>query len=384
MIQIALAVVLVGSAGLMLRTFRNLVGTDTGYRAQHVFYGVTVLRHSRYPRFEQQELFFRKLLNELRATPGVERAAVSTGVPFVGQYDGASVESRESATGQRGSQLVGDSNPVSPEYLEAMGVKLMAGRLILESDTGDAPKIAVVDETLAKALWPGQNAVGHFLNVDDPAKPVWRQVVGVIAAVRNHSLDTAAYPSVFLPLAQTTGYVNFVVIQSQASTAQVAQLVRSAVASVDADQGVFFVQSISDLVGGTVAVRRFLFIVLSFFGAAALMLSALGIYGLISFLAASRTREVGIRMALGATRADIGRMVVAQGIRLTAVGAGAGVVAFALLGRLLSGMLFGVPSFDAMTIAFAVVMLGMAAAVAALIPAWRSTRVQPMAALRME
>jgi putative ABC transport system permease protein len=383
-IQIALAVVLVSGAGLMLRTFRNLISTDTGYHASHVYYGVTVLRHSRYPQPGQQAAFFAKLLDELRATPGVEAAAVSTGMPMVQQFDGAGFEARESATGQPGSQLQGDSNSVSPEYMEMMGVRLLAGRLIRETDTADAPKVAVIDQTLANALWPHQSAIGHFLNADDPAKPVWRQVVGVVAATRNHSLDIAAYPTAFLPLVQTRGVVNFVVIKTQASTAQAAQLLRSAVENVDADQGVFFVQSYSDLVGDTIAVRRFLFIVLVFFGAAALTLAALGIYGLISFIAVSRTREVGIRMALGATRSDIGRLVVAQGVRLTAAGAGAGVVAFALLGRLASGLLYGVPSFDAATIVFAVAALGSAAAIAALIPAWRSTRVQPVAALRTE
>jgi putative ABC transport system permease protein len=383
-IQIALAVVLVSGAGLMLRTFHNLLSTNTGYDASRVYYGVTVLRPSRYPKFEQQQMFFRRLLNELRATPGVEAAAVSTGLPFIGQYYSVNIGARESVRGNRGALLVGDTDSVSPEYLEMMGVKLIAGRLIRETDTADSPKVAVVDQTLANALWPGQNAIGHSFNVDDPSKPVWRQVVGVIAPTRNRSLDAAPHPSSFVPLAQTTGYVNFVVIKTQASTAQVAQLLRSAVATIDTDQGVFFVQSISDLVGGTIAVRRFLFTVLAFFGAAALLLATLGIYGLISFIAASRTREVGIRIALGATRGNIGTLVAAQGIRLTLIGVAAGVTAFALLGRLLSGILYGVPSFDVVTVVVAVGVLGTTATVAALIPAWRSTLVQPVTALRME
>jgi putative ABC transport system permease protein len=383
-IQIALAVVLVSGAGLMLRTFRNLLSVDTGYQANHVYYGVTVLRPSRYAQFEQRQLFFRKLLDELRATPGVELAAVSTGLPFVGQYYRANIEARETATGQRGSELAGDTDSVSPQYLEAMGVKLIEGRLIRESDTSDSPKVVVVDQTLASALWPGQNSIGHFLNLDDPAKPVWREVVGVIAPTRNRGFDVAPRPSTFVPLAQTTGYVNFVVVKSHYSTAQVARVLRSTVASVDADQGVFFVQSFSDLTSGTIAVRRFLFQVLAFFGVAALMLAALGIYGLISFIAVSRTREVGIRIALGATRGNIGRLVVAQGIRLTVMGIGGGVLAFAFLGRLLSSMLYGTPSFDIPTVVLAVATLGSVAAIAALIPAWRSTRVQPVTALRTE
>lgn len=383
-IQIALAVVLVSGAGLMLRTFRNLLSADTGYQADHVYYGVTVLRPSRYAQFEQRQLFFRKLLDELRATPGVELAAVSTGLPFVGQYYRTNMEARETATGQRGSQLAGDTDSVSPQYLEAMGVKLIGGRLIRESDTANSPKVDVVDQTLANALWPGQNAIGHFLNLDDPAKPVWREVVGVISPTRNRGLDVAPRPSTFVPLAQTAGYVNFVIVKARASTAQVAQILRSAVANVDTDQGVFFVQSFSDLIAGTIAVRRFLFIVLAFFGAAALVLAALGIYGLISFIAASRTREMGIRIALGATRGNIGRLVVAQGIRLTLMGLGGGVLAFAILGRLLSSMLYGTPSFDIPTVALAVATLGSAAVIAALIPAWRSARVQPVTALRTE
>ena len=383
-IQVALAVVLVSGAGLMLRTFRNLLSADTGYQADHVYYGVTVLQPSRYPKFEQQALFFQRLLNELRAAPGLEAAAVSTGLPFIGQYYSGNVEARESTTVNSGTQLVSDTDSVSPEYLEMMGVKLLAGRLIRETDTADSPKVAVVDQTLANALWPGQNAIGHFFNMDDPAKPVWRQVVGVIAPTRNRSLDAAPRLSSFVPLAQTTGYVNFVVIKTQASTAQVAQLLRRAVSNVDADQGVFFVQSFSDLIAGTIAVRRFLFIVLAFFGAAALMLAALGIYGLISFIAVSRTREVGIRIALGATRGNICRLVVAQGIRLTIIGLAGGILAFALLGRLLSSLLYGTPSFDIPTVALAVATLGSAAAIAALIPAWRSTRVPPVTVLRMD
>lgn len=383
-IQIALAVVLVSGAGLMLRTFRNLLSTDTGYHASHVYYGVTVLRPSRYPKFAQQELFFRKLLNELRATPGIESAAVSTGLPFIGQYYSANIDARETATGHRGTQLLADTVSVSPQYLEAMGVQLIAGRLIRETDTAESPKVVVVDQTLANALWPGQNAIGRFLNLNDPAKPIWRQVVGVVAPTRNRALDSAPRSSTFLPLAQTTDYVNFVVVKSQASTEEVAQVLRNAVASVDADQGVFFVQSFSDLAIGTIAVRRFLFVVLAFFGGAGLLLATLGIYGLISFIAASRTREVGIRIALGATRGNIGRLVVAQGIRLTLMGLGGGVLAFALVGRLLSSMLYGTPSFDIPTVVLAVATLGSAAAVAALIPAWCSTRVQPVKALRME
>jgi ABC-type antimicrobial peptide transport system permease subunit len=175
-----------------------------------------------------------------------------------------------------------------------------------------------------------------------------------------------------------------VVVKSLGSTREVAQFIRDAVASVDANQGVFFVQSMPELIGGTIALRSFLFTVLAFFGGAALALSAFGIYGLISFLAARRIREVGIRMALGATRKSIVGLVVSQGIRLTLIGVVVGVLASAMVGQLLAGMLFGVRVLDAVTLLLIIPILSGVTTVAAFIPAWRSSRVEPMTALRTE
>jgi predicted permease len=323
------------------------------------------------------------VLDKLRSTPRIEAAGVSTGFPFVGQYDDVKAQSEGMFNGGNAG-IDADSNDVSSGYLEAIGARLIRGRLIAKTDMREGPKVVVVDENLARTLWPGENPIGRRINVDDPAKPVWRQVVGVLAPMRNISLDMAARPGVFVPADQSTGYVNFVVVQSPDSTLEVARLIKDAVASVDANQGVFFVQSMPELIGGTVAVRSFLFTVLAFFGGAALVLSAFGIYGLISFLAARRIREVGIRMALGATRKNIVGMVVSEGIRLTLIGAIAGVLASAMVGRLLAGMLFGVRALDAETLLLTISILGIVTTVAALIPAWRSSRVEPVAALRTE
>lgn len=382
--QIALSVVLIGGAGLMLRTFVNLLSTDTGYQPQHVFYGVTVLPRVRYSAFAQRQLFFKKLLDHLRATPGIEFAAVSTGFPFVGQYDDAKAQSVESGRNSHDSGVGVDFNAVSADYLEAMGVRLLRGRLLAETDTADTPKVAVIDENLARIFWPAQNPIGQRINTDDPAKPIWRQVIGVVAPARNQSLDLMARPGVYVPLNQTNGYVSFVVLRTFASPREAVRLLKDAVAGVDSNQGVFFVQSLPDLINDTIATRRFLFVVLVFFAGAALVLSTLGVYGLISFIAASRTREVSIRIALGATRGNIGRLIVFQGIRLALLGEGAGVLASAFLGRLLSSLLYGVRSFDAETVLLTVTILGIATTAAALIPAYRSTRVQPMTALRTE
>jgi putative ABC transport system permease protein len=202
--------------------------------------------------------------------------------------------------------------------------------------------------------------------------------------MRNKSLDLAARPGIFVPLDQTTKYVQFIVVKTPTNSREVSRLLKDTVASVDSNQGVFFIQSLPDLIADTIAVRHFLFVLLAFFGAAALVLSTLGIYGLVSFIAANRAREVSIRMALGATRGSVGRLIVSQGIRLTLLGEGAGVLASAALGRLLASLLYGVRSFDAETALLTIAILGITTTTAALIPAYRSTRVQPVTALRTE
>jgi putative ABC transport system permease protein len=382
--QVAVSVLLLCVSGLMMRTLVNLLSTDTGYRADHVYYAVTVLPPAQYAQSEKRQLFYGKVLNRLRSTPGIDIACVSTGFPFVGQYDGVKAQSEAQFRNGGNAGIDADSNDVSWGYLEAMGVRLIGGRLIAKTDTGDAPKVAVIDENLARALWPGGNAVGQMINVDDPAKPVWRRVVGVLAPMRNIALDIAARPGLFIPADQSTGYVNFVVVKSPDSPRAVARMIKDAVGSVDTNQGVFFVQSMAELIGDTIAVRRFLFAVLVFFAGAALLLSAFGIYGLISFIAASRIREMGIRMALGATRMNIAGLVVSQGIRLALIGAAVGVLASAMAGRVLGGLLFGIRTFDWVSVSAAVLASGIVATLAALVPAWRSARVEPMTALGTE
>jgi predicted permease len=382
--QVALAVILISSAGLMLRTFVNLRSTDTGYRADHVFYGITVLPVSRYPQFEQREQFFKQVLNRLRNAPGVEAAAVSTGFPLVGQYDSVKAQSEGMAGEMPELGISADMNAVSAGYLEAMGVRLISGRLVAETDAAAMPKVVVIDENLAAALWPRKDPLGQRISIDDPAKPVWRRVVGVVAPMRNKSLDVSARPGVFVPLAQTSGNVNFVVMKSSATSQEISHLLKDTVAGVDGNQGVFFIQALPDLIDGTIAVRRFLFILLVFFGGTALVLSTLGIYGLVSFIAASRTREVGIRMALGATRGNIGRFIVLQGLRLALLGELTGLIISAIIGQLISSLLYGVRSFDGETILFTVTILGIATTIGALIPAQRSARLQPITALRIE
>jgi putative ABC transport system permease protein len=382
--QVALAVILLSGTGLLLRTFLNLASADTGYQAKNVYYGVTVLPHAQYSQFEKRQLFYNRVLARLRSTPHVESASVSTGFPYVGQYDDVKAQSTEMAAANRDSGVNADFNAVSADYLEAMGVRLLRGRFVSKTDTASTPNVAVIDESLAHALWPRSDPLGRSINTSDPQHPVWRQVVGVVAPTRNVSIDLVARPGVFVPLDQTTGNVNFVVIKTTLAPNRAAQLLKDAVATVDANQGVFFFQSLQSLVSDTIAVRRFLLVMLAFFAAAALVLSTLGIYGLLSFIAVSRTREVGIRIALGATRSNIGRLIVSEGLRLTLLGVGAGVLISAVVGRLMSSLLFGVKSFDIETVALTIVSLGLASTIAALIPALRSTRVQPMTALRAE
>ncbi len=381
--QIALAVVLVSGAGLMLRTFINLLSTDIGYQPNHVLYAITVLPPSRYPKRVDVAIFYKKVLDQLRASPGIESAGVSTALPLVGEYNGAKLQTKGMA-GDETSPGVVAVNEVSPGFLETMGVRIIDGRAIRETDTADAPKVAVVDQGIAARLWPHQDPLGKMINTEDPASPVWREVVGVVAPARNRSLDNAPRPSMYLPLSQGSSGISFLVVKSSASPAETTRLLKNVVAAVDPNQSVFFAQTVTQLIQDSIATRRLLFQVMMFFAAAALLLSALGIYALVSFLAASRVREVGIRMALGATRERIARLVVFQGMRLVLIGATAGCIGSALLGRFMSGLLFGVSPFDMGTLLSAVLGLAAVNILAVLIPAYRSARLDPIQALRAE
>jgi putative ABC transport system permease protein len=298
--------------------------------------------------------------------------------------DSAKAQPAGLENGDRSSGVSTDFDEVSPGYLEAMGVRLTNGRTFTEADTANTPKVAVIDTDLAKRLWPDQNPLGKFINTDDPAKSVWRQVVGVVAPMRNRSLDIVARPSVYVPLSQGAGWVNFVIVKSLTAPEETTRLLKSIVSSVDPNQSVFFAQSMSQLIQDSIATRRLLFVALAFFGFAALILAALGIYGLVSFIAASRAREVGIRMALGARRGNIAALVLFQGIRLAVLGITAGLIGSTLLSRLLTGLIFGVRPYDFETLLFAILTLGSVTTIAAFVPACRSARLEPMRALRTE
>lgn len=380
--QVALAVILVSAAGLMLRTFFNLLSTDIGYRPNGVMYAITVLPASRYPAREDVELFFKKVLDRLRASPGIESAAAATALPLVGEYNGARVQTSEMLGRDKSSGISVAVNEVSPGFIETMGVRMISGRSIRETDTADAPKVTIIDQDTAARLWPHQDPLGKLMNTEDPDKPVWREVIGIIAPTRDHALDMSPRPSIYLPLSQGSSGISFLVVKSFASPIETARVLKNVVAAVDSNQSVFLAATVTQLIRDSIATRRFLFLVMMFFGAAALTLSTLGIYGLISFLAASRVREVGIRMALGATRGNIAGLVVLQGIRLALIGALVGLLGSVMLSHLLVGLLFGVRPFDLETLLLTIVILGMATTLAALIPALRSARLQPMKALR--
>jgi putative ABC transport system permease protein len=381
--QIALAVILVGGAGLMLRTFVNLLSTDIGYKADHVLYAITVLPPSRYPKRADVELFYKKVLDQLRARPGIESAAVSTALPLIGEYNGAKLQTTGMSGGDRAPEVVA-VNEVSPGFLETMGVRIIDGRSIRDTDTADAPKVTVIDQESAARLWPHQDPLGKLINTGDPAKPVWREVVGVVAPARNRSLDIAPRPSLYLPLSQGSSGISFLVVKSFALPAETTRLLKNVVASVDPNQSVYFSETFTQLIQDSIATRRFLFLVMVLFGAAALTLSTLGIYALVSFIAASRVREAGIRMALGATRGRIAWLVIFQGIRLALIGTAAGLVGSVFLSHFMVSLLFGVRPFDLSTLLSAVLVLGGVTTLAALVPAYRSARLEPMQALRTE
>jgi putative ABC transport system permease protein len=280
------------------------------------------------------------------------------------------------------SQQVAEVNRVSADYLQAMGVRLLEGRFFREDDMDITRDTTIVSSALAKRLWPGESAVGKRICVYCVSEyKQWMQVIGVVSPVRHSSLDQPVgtelyYASGALQRAQ------FLVVRTTRPAAELARSIRSAVASIDPKQPVFLSASMSTLVGDSVADRRFIMTLLAITGILALLLSAAGIYGVVSYATSLRTQEIGVRMALGATPSKVHAMVFRQGMTMAGIGVALGLTAALFLTRALRAILQGLTSTDPTLIAIAVGIVTATAAVACLIPAARATRVDPMTALR--
>ncbi|HYL75906.1 MAG TPA: ABC transporter permease [Bryobacteraceae bacterium] len=379
--EVALSAVLLVGSGLLLRSFVTILEVNPGFDARNVFTAEIGLPEAKYPQRRDAVAFFIRLIARLKALPGVESASAVSVLPESGKanHTGVRIAGRVDPPGQ---ELAPDVARITPDYFRTLRIPLLAGRAFTEQDDGAHDLVAVINQTLARNLWPNQNAVGQ--KIWTGSGRTWRTVVGVVDDTYQYSRDSPKTMQLYVPHADNGGASMTVLVRTMRSPDDIAQDIRTAVSQTDPEQAVFDAATMESVVGNTVATRRFtLFITLSF-AAAALLLAGIGLYGVVAYGVAEKTREFGVRVALGAKRWDVLRLVLVEGTQLVVVGLAAGLIAALALTRFLSSLLFGVKPSDVGTFCGVGLLLLTVALVASFIPARRATRIDPAVALRYE
>jgi putative ABC transport system permease protein len=385
--QFALSLVLLVGAGLLIRSFAHLSAVQPGFNPERALTFWQSLSKTRYPKSEQQIQFFDRLLPKLAGLPGIESVGAVSPLPFSGNNRGSTftiVGQPEPAAGMEpsASHLVIDKG-----YFRAMQIPLRNGRVFDARDREKSKPVIIVNEAFAKKFFPNENPIGHSLIVGaspDDQKPA-REIVGVVATTHHESLAEQGEPEVYLPYPQeASDEMDIVVRTSLTNDTNLEHMLRHAVQEVDAQNFVPKPRPLRELLSQTLAQPRFNMALLGVFAGVAVILAAVGIYGVIAYSVSQRTREIGIRMALGAQRTDMLQMILRQSFWMVAIGILVGLVGAVAATRLMATLLFGVGASDISTYASVVLLLGGAALVATFIPARRAMKVDPMVALRYE
>ena len=384
--EVALALVLLTGSALMVQSLARTLRVDPGFRTDHLLTAELNLARTRYATDEARQLFVRRILDELQARPELGRAAMSdyptlTGLSAIQSFDPKTLGLDEKPT----TLLI---KAVDPGYFETMGIPLLSGRAFTDRDTAAATKIVIINESLARHYFAGQNPLGKYLQMSKMGvkSDDQRQIVGVVADVRDVNLRKQPRPQFYSPLLQKTriAALHLYLRTKSNDPLQLAPALQQTVWAVDKGLPVSHVQSMTANISQSVAEPRFQTWLLCAFAIAGLVLTLIGIYGVISYSVGQRTQEIGIRIALGAQAANVLRMILGQGLRLAVVGVAAGVIGALALSRLIASELFGVKPADPPTLVATVLLMFTVACVASYIPARRATRVDPMIALREE
>jgi predicted permease len=384
--EISLALILLIGAGLMMKSLYRLLQVDPGFRPARVLTMGMDLRTQLYSQDPAVLNFWQQLIDRVSALPGVQSAAVGTAIPLTNSHGRSDITIEGMALPTPGNYPHPDVHVVSPEYVATLGIPLLRGRTFTDQDNEKAPLAGMINAMVAHRFFPNEDPIGKRFMFGHPSSdpPKWYTIVGVVSDTRLYGLANPARLEVYLSFRQNPRNSMALVVKSGADPASLTSAVREAVQSIDKDQPVFAISTMEELVRNSVATRRMTLVLLGLFSGLALVLGAIGIYGVISYSVAQRTHEIGIRMALGAPRSGVFRLVVGEGLKLAGVGIAIGIAAAFGLARLMSSLLFGISATDFETFAGVALLLALVAMLACYVPARRAMRVDPTVALRYE
>ena len=392
--QVALAFVLLFGAGLLLASFRQVLNVDPGFDPQHVLTASIRMPDSRYPNGAAQAQFTTRAVDAIRTLPGVVSAGATTNIPLGGSYS-SSVILAEGHQIQPGESFVSPYySSVTPGYFKTMGIPLLKGRLFDEHDTADAPRVAIIDEQLAQHFWPGQDPVGRRLykptSMQDPMaitpKTTFITVVGVVrhVAVRGVAQGDKTVGAYYYPLDQDPAHLVTFTLRTAGDPSSAIGSLRAKIASIDPELPVYDVETMTQRTDKALVTRRSPLVLSIGFGAVALFLAAIGIYGVLAYLVAQRRKEIGIRIALGSTGRQIFELILREGVVVLVAGFAGGLLGAAAVSRGLASQLYQVQPANPVVIGGATAVLAVVALIACLVPAGRAARVDPVVALRQE
>ena len=382
--EVALSLILLVGAGLLLKSFSRLLDVDPGFRAAGVLTLRVSLPDERYPKPEQIRNFYRDVMDRLRQVPGVQAAGGVSLLPFSGNSSGTVTVDSRVASGADASPEA-DQRDVLPGFFEAMDIQLVRGRYFDLRDNETAAPAAIVDESMAKTYWPNEDAIGQRIKVGGRGSPrPWMTIVGVVKHVHYRTLEANSRIELYYPHAQRPYSDMALLVKTSGDALALAPAITRQIRAVDPDEPVYRVATMQQLMADSVARRRFSMLLLAIFAGAALVLAAVGIYGIISYSVAQRLHEMGIRMALGASGFDLLRLILAQSLATTLAGIVVGAVGAAFLTRFMSTQLYAVRPGDPETFTMVAAGLILIALLASYVPARRATSADPMHALRVE
>ncbi len=395
--EFALAFMLLIGAGLMIRSFAALQAVDPGFNPHHVLSMVVSVAGSQEDPPERREIFYRQLLRDVRAIPGVQSAGGINHLPLAGDMWGWQFLIEGRPQPRPGESPTGVYRIVMPGYFETMRLPLLRGRTIAESDDSQAPGVAIINERAAAQYWPGEDPIGRRISFgkNKSGAPNWLTIIGVAKNAKQENWADNPEPEVYLAALQNpeflgTGklgsHISYVtlVVRTSGDPAEMAPALKKTVWSLDRNLPISAVLTMDRVVADATAEPRFEMLLLAMFGAVALVLAAVGIYGVMNYWVSRRTHEIGIRMSLGATRAEVLGMVLRQGMAQVLAGTAAGLAGAQLLSHLMARMLYGVRTTDPLTFGGVAAVLGLAALLAIGVPARKAVRIEPMTALRHE